>query len=241
MSGSRPRRSRRRPRGSRSCWRSVWVSPRRGPLRGAAVRQLAARRPRGPGALGLRAACVVVRLPPAGHAVIPARRGSRPAWRSLPPRWGAVPPIGADGAHARLPADHARPQAETGAAVTLAADRLERHLFVSGATGTGKTAFLLALAIQMLDRGRGLLFCTAKHDPALPRALAWAAARRDRLGQYWLFDAMQPAHRYNPTATDKPLLLVRQILALLPPVRPGQRPPTTRTSSGSSSSPPYGR
>ncbi|MGH7357521.1 MAG: type IV secretory system conjugative DNA transfer family protein, partial [Candidatus Rokuibacteriota bacterium] len=112
-------------------------------------------------------------------------------------------------------------QADIGAPVTLTADRLERHVFVSGATGTGKTAFLLALAVQMLDRGRGVLFCTTKHDPALPRALAWAAARRDRLSQFWLFDAMQAAHLYNPTATDNPLLLVRQILALLPPVPPG--------------------
>jgi intracellular multiplication protein IcmO len=112
-------------------------------------------------------------------------------------------------------------QADSGAPVTLTAERLERHVFVSGATGTGKTAFLLALGLQMLDRGRGVLFCTTKHDPALPRALAWAAARRDRLGQFWLFDAMQAAHLYNPTATDNPLLLVRQVLALLPPVPPG--------------------
>jgi Helicase HerA-like C-terminal len=112
-------------------------------------------------------------------------------------------------------------RADTGAAVMLTADRLERHVFVSGATGTGKTGFLLALAVQMLDRGRGLLFCTTKHDPALPRALGWAAAQRDRLGQFWLFDAMQPAHAYNPTVTDNPLLLVRQILSLLPPVPPG--------------------
>jgi hypothetical protein len=112
-------------------------------------------------------------------------------------------------------------RADTGAAVTATADGLERHVFVSGATGTGKTAFLLALALQMLDRGRGVLFCTTKHDPALPRALAWAAASRDRLGEFWLFDAMQAAHAYNPTATDNPLLLVRQVLALLPPVPPG--------------------
>ncbi len=112
-------------------------------------------------------------------------------------------------------------RADTGTAVTLTADWLERHVFVSGATGTGKTAFLLALALQMLDRGRGVLFCTTKHDPALPRALAWAAASRDRLGEFWLFDAMQVAHTYNPTATDNPLLLVRQVLALLPPVPPG--------------------
>jgi Rad3-related DNA helicase len=81
-------------------------------------------------------------------------------------------------------------RADAGSAVTLTADWLERHVFVSGATGTGKTAFLLALALQMLDRGRGVLFCTTKHDPALPRALAWAAASRDRLGEFWLFDAM---------------------------------------------------
>src|SRR5512145_280057 len=112
-------------------------------------------------------------------------------------------------------------RAHTGTAVTLTADWLERHLFVSGATGTGKTAFLLALALQMLDRGRGVLFCTTKHDPALPRALAWAAAQRDRLSQFWLFHAMQAAHLYNPTATDNPLLLFRQVLALLPPVPPG--------------------
>ena len=112
-------------------------------------------------------------------------------------------------------------RADTGAAVTLTADWLERHLFVSGATGTGKTAFLLALALQMLDRGRGVLFCTTKHDPTLPRALAWAAVSRDRFGEFWLFDAMQAAHAYNPTATDNPLLLVRQVLALLPPVPPG--------------------
>ncbi len=49
------------------------------------------------------------------------------------------------------------------------------------------TAFLLALALQILDRGRGVLFCTTKHDPALPRALAWAAARRGRLGEFWLY------------------------------------------------------
>jgi hypothetical protein len=110
---------------------------------------------------------------------------------------------------------------DTGAAVTLTADWLERHVFVSGATGTGKTAFLLALTLQMLDQGRGVLFCTTKHDPALPRALAWAAASRDRLGEFWLFDAMHAAHAYNPTATDNPLLLVRQVLALLPPVPPG--------------------
>ncbi len=42
-------------------------------------------------------------------------------------------------------------RADTGAAVTLTAHWLERHVFVSGATGTGKTAFLLALALQMLD------------------------------------------------------------------------------------------
>src|SRR5438093_646092 len=112
-------------------------------------------------------------------------------------------------------------RADTGAAVTMTADWLERHVFVSGATGTGKTAFLLALTVQMLDRGRGVLYCTTKHDPALPRALAWAAASRDRLGEFWLFDAMHAAHAYNPTATDNPLLLVRQILALLPPVPPG--------------------
>ena len=112
-------------------------------------------------------------------------------------------------------------RADAGTGVTLTADWLERHVFVSGATGTGKTAFLLALALQMLDRGRGVLFCTTKHDPALPRALAWAAASRDRLGEFWLFDAMQVAHTYNPTATDNPLLLVRQVLALLPPVPPG--------------------
>jgi hypothetical protein len=112
-------------------------------------------------------------------------------------------------------------RADTGAAVTVTADWLERHVFVSGATGTGKTAFLLALALQMLDQGRGVLFCTTKHDPSLPRALAWAAASRDRLGEFWLFDAMQAAHAYNPTATDNPLLLVRQVLALLPPVPPG--------------------
>ena len=46
-------------------------------------------------------------------------------------------------------------RADTGASLTLTADWLERHVFVSGATGTGKTAFLLALTLQMLARGRG--------------------------------------------------------------------------------------
>lgn len=110
---------------------------------------------------------------------------------------------------------------EDDAPVRLSADELVRHLAVFGTTGSGKTSTLLALVCQLMDRGRGFLFCTSKHDPLVPRALAWAAFKRHQLWRLRIVDPMHPVHSYNPIATRNPLLLAKLYQSQLPPIEPG--------------------
>ena len=72
-------------------------------------------------------------------------------------------------------------RSDTGDMVEIDADELVRHLAVFGTTGSGKTSLFLALMLQLMDRGRGFIVCTTKHDPTMPRALAWAALQRQQL------------------------------------------------------------
>lgn len=104
--------------------------------------------------------------------------------------------------------------------VEVASDELVRHLAVFGTTGSGKTSLFLAVMLQLMDRGRGFIFCTTKHDPTMPRALAWAALQRRQLWRLRVFDPAHPVHVYNPTATTNPLALASLYFSQLPPIEP---------------------
>ncbi|MGH7391524.1 MAG: type IV secretory system conjugative DNA transfer family protein [Candidatus Rokuibacteriota bacterium] len=111
-------------------------------------------------------------------------------------------------------------RSDTGDMVEVDADELMRHLAVFGTTGSGKTSLFLALMLQLMDRGRGFIFCTTKHDPTMPRALAWAAMQRQQLWHLRVFDPAHPVHVYNPTATTNPLALASLYFSQLPPIEP---------------------
>lgn len=111
-------------------------------------------------------------------------------------------------------------EAELGKPIDIAADELVRHLAVFGTTGTGKTSLFLALMLQLMDRGRGFLFCTTKHDPMMPRALAWAAMQRQQLWRMRIFDPTRPVHAYNPAVTTNPIALANLYFSQLPPIEP---------------------
>jgi hypothetical protein len=105
--------------------------------------------------------------------------------------------------------------------VTVPADELVRHLAVFGTTGSGKTSLFLALLCQLMDRGRGWIFCTTKHDPTMPRALAWAALQRQQMWRLRVFDPGHPVHNYNPTSTSNPVRLAKLYHSQLPRIEPG--------------------
>ena len=111
-------------------------------------------------------------------------------------------------------------RSDTGDMVEVDADELVRHLAVFGTTGSGKTSLFLALMLQLMDRGRGFIVCTTKHDPTMPRALAWAALQRQQLWRLRVFDPAHPVHVYNPTATTNPLALASLYFSQLPPIEP---------------------
>jgi len=111
-------------------------------------------------------------------------------------------------------------RSDTGDTVEVEADELVRHLAVFGTTGSGKTSLFLALMLELMDRGRGFIFCTTKHDPTMPRALAWAAMQRQQLWRLRVFDPAHPVHVYNPTATTNPLALASLYFSQLPPIEP---------------------
>src|SRR5207245_1727072 len=91
---------------------------------------------------------------------------------------------------------------------------------VFGTTGSGKTSLFLAPMLQLMDRGRGFIVCTTKHDPTTPRALAGAALQRPQLWRLRVFDPAHPVHVYNPTATTNPRALASPYFSPLPPVDP---------------------
>jgi hypothetical protein len=111
-------------------------------------------------------------------------------------------------------------RSDTGDMVEVDADEVVRHLAVFGTTGSGKTSLFLALMLQLMDRGRGFIVCTTKHDPTMPRALAWAAMQRQQLWRLRVFDPAHPVHVYNPTATTNPLALASLYFSQLPPIEP---------------------
>jgi hypothetical protein len=107
-----------------------------------------------------------------------------------------------------------------GTPVSVSADDLVRHTAVFGTTGSGKTSLFLSLMLQLMDQSRGFIFCTTKHDPAMPRTLAWAAKQRQQLWRLRVFDPSHPVHVYNPTATTNPLALASLYFSQLPPIEP---------------------
>ena len=80
-------------------------------------------------------------------------------------------------------------QADIGAPIPLTAERLERHVFVSGATGTGKTVMAAvdyARLRQRLARGR-LLFVAHRQELLDQSRATYAQALRDPgFGEYWV-------------------------------------------------------
>ena len=110
---------------------------------------------------------------------------------------------------------------DTGGWVEFSEGELVRHLAVFGTTGSGKTSLLLAMMLQLMDRARGFIFCTTKHDPLMPRALAWAAHQRQQLWRLRVFDPAHPVHNYNPTATRNPVTLAKLYHSQLPRIEPG--------------------
>ncbi len=110
---------------------------------------------------------------------------------------------------------------DRGAPLALDGEALTQHGCVLGQTGTGKTAFLAALAVQQIQQGGGLIFCDTKRDARLLRTLVYAAWHADRADQVRVFDVARPVHSYNPAASTNPLLVVRKTMQLLSKVPPG--------------------
>jgi hypothetical protein len=93
------------------------------------------------------------------------------------------------------------------------ADR-NRHIFVAGTTGSGKSEALRLLARNDIDAGRGVVFFDMKGDREQAQALFEIASGAGRQDDFLFFtaDPKTPCHAYNGAGAADPAVLVDRIM-----------------------------
>lgn len=95
---------------------------------------------------------------------------------------------------------------ENGQAHYLSQEERNRHLLVTGTTGSGKTEALKLLTRHDIASGRGLVFIDMKGDRGLAEALFASCASAGRRDDFLFFTLeAAPSHRYNPLASGDAL------------------------------------
>lgn len=100
--------------------------------------------------------------------------------------------------------------------IKLTQDALSTHLYCVGASGTGKSRFLLSLMLQHIGQGVGVI-CIDPHGELIAYVLAYLAERRKHIGQrVILIDPLHPTHTvgFNPLELKPGEIADRKVLFL---------------------------
>lgn len=107
---------------------------------------------------------------------------------------------------------------DTGMPVYIPDDDLTRHVFICGASGTGKTVLGRLMMLQQIQRGGGLLFIDGKLNEEeirlLHRYCVWAGREKD----LYVINPGDPekSHKYNSVAEGDSDEVSARILSLVP-------------------------
>jgi len=104
--------------------------------------------------------------------------------------------------------------------VGLPKDALTRHVWVLGATGTGKSSLLMRLFKELLKLGAGLIYVDGKSDAKLARKLYSLAYEEGRETSFFLVNFLKPeetkfdSNTFQPLATLSPSLQIEFLASL---------------------------
>ena len=100
---------------------------------------------------------------------------------------------------------------ETGQPYVLRDDQANKHVFVVGATGAGKTNTLSHIIQSAIRRGLGIVILDAKGDPEFRRAVERLAGKEGRAFRSFSYDGMTA---YNPLRHGNPTELKDKLIAV---------------------------
>jgi DNA helicase HerA-like ATPase len=102
----------------------------------------------------------------------------------------------------------------TGESIVLGSQELNQHIFLCGATGSGKTTTILCFVDYALSSGLPLVVVDGKGDPELAQTILAMADRRGR--ELQMFSISDPEHswNYNPLSCGGPTELKDRLMEL---------------------------